>query len=231
MESLIAEIKKEFVKLENKKKALVIKRYFKSSEIFLGVPVPKLREIAKKYAGLLYINELKNIFTALIKSNIHEQKLLGLFLLEYYDRKHEKEEILNLSLKYINYFDNWDLTDFYSSDILGHFCIIDCEKRKILYDLLKNRNFWVRRIAMISTIRLIRNGEFDDAINIARVLCHEENGYIQKAVGWMLREIGKKGKEGKRKEIKFLKENKPLPSILFSYATEKFSKQEKSKLR
>jgi len=229
---MLNKFRKELRKLGNKKKAKLLQRYFKTGkgeygegDIFLGIVVPKQREIAKKYYSL-NMKQLKK----LIDSKIHEERMIALFILiNKYKTTNHKKIIFHFYIKNTNRINNWDLVDLSAPKLVGTH-LLDKE-RSILYKLAKSESLWERRIAIISTFEFIRHNDFKDTLKIAKILCQDKHDLIQKAVGWALREVGKKGEEGKKLEIKFLKENKPLPSVLFSYATEKFSKFEKAKLR
>jgi len=232
MPILIGKIKQEIKKLGNKERAKLSQRYFKTGkgeygegDIFLGITVPKQRELAKKYYSL-DIKQLKK----LIDSKIHEERMIALFILiNRYKTTNNKKIIFHFYIKNTYRINNWDLVDSSAPKIVGTH-LLDKE-RSILYRLAHSKNLWGRRIAIISTFAFIGRNEFKDALRISKILCRDKHDLIQKAVGWTLREVGKKSLIGKKLEIKFLKENKPLPSILFSYATENFSKREKEKLR
>ncbi len=221
---MIEEIKKELEKNKDKEKAKVLSSFFKSGkgeygegDIFLGISVPKQRQIAKKYSGL----PLPKI-NSLLESEIHEERMTGaLILVEKYFSKTNKEEIVNFYLKNAKKFNNWDLVDLTAPKILGDFLLN--KNRNILYSLSKSKNIWERRIAIVSTYSLIKNNNFEEAIEISETLLEDNEELINKAVGWMLREIGKK--EDLVLE-NFIKRNyKKMSRITLRYSIEKFPKE------
>ncbi|MEK7522536.1 MAG: DNA alkylation repair protein, partial [Patescibacteria group bacterium] len=118
---------------------------------------------------------------------------------------------------------NWDLVDLSCHYILGNW-LLD-KDRKILYKLANSKNLWEKRIAIISTFAFIHNNQYIDTLEISKILLDDKHDLIHKAVGWALREIGKKDKET---EIKFLnKYYKAMPRTMLRYAIEKFSDKER----
>ncbi|MEK6933669.1 MAG: DNA alkylation repair protein [Nanoarchaeota archaeon] len=225
--SQLMQIKKEIKKAANPEKALLLQRFFKTGkgeygegDIFLGITVPESRKIATKFKDL----SLQDV-ESLLQSQIHEERLIALlFLVHNYslakkerDEK-KKEEIYNFYLKSTKYINNWDLVDLSSHQIIGDYLI---EKDKsILYDLAKSKNLWERRIAVISTFYFIKNNKFDDSLNIALLLLKDKHDLIQKAVGWMLREVWKKDSDVLEN---FLRKNyKNMPRTMLRYAIEHF---------
>lgn len=157
---------------------------------FLGVTVPEQRKIAKQFKDmpLLYIEEL-------LHSPWHEVRLTTLFMMVLSYQKgnaQRKADIANLYLENAQYINNWDLVDSSASYILGSWLETSPYKMKTLKKLAHSSNLWERRIAMISTLYYISRGSAEEALQIAEVLLYDEHDLIQKAVGWMLREIGKR---------------------------------------
>ena len=136
-----------------------------------------------------------------------------------------KKEIVEFYLAHTKYINNWDLVDLSAGYILGNYLIDKnhsttlMASRKILLKLAKSKNLWEKRIAMIATFAFIYEGESEWTFKIAKILLHDEHDLIQKAVGWMLREVGKRVSE---KELEnFLKENaKTMPRTMLRYAIE-----------
>ncbi|MFA6513583.1 MAG: DNA alkylation repair protein [Patescibacteria group bacterium] len=188
---------------------------------FLGITVPHLREISKKYQGLQL-----NYLQSLLNSNIHEYRLSALMVLRFKYEKADlkaKAEIFKFYLKNTKKINNWDLVDLSCHYILGDW-LLD-KDRKVLYKLANSKNLWEKRISIISTFAFIRHNQFVDTLKISEILLNDKHDLIHKAVGWALREIGKKNKET---EIKFLnKYYKAMPRTMLRYAIEKFSDKEK----
>lgn len=213
----------------NTAKAEILQRFFKTGigqyaegDIFIGVTVPTIRKIALKFRNLNFKDLEK-----LIKSKIHEERLLALLILVDNFKKEEKsrEEIFKFYLKNKSKINNWDLVDLSADKILGAF-IIDKDK-KIIYDLTKSKNLWDRRISIISTFNFIKNGKFDDTFKISEILLNDKEDLIQKAVGWMLREVGKRDE---KKLENFLKLHyKKMPRTMLRYSIEKFNETKRQK--
>jgi 3-methyladenine DNA glycosylase AlkD len=223
---MLEELKKELEEIGNPESAKIAQRFFKTGkgqygegDVFLGIRVPVQREIAKKYSGLgLYkLQEL-------MKSKIHEHRLVSLIILteKYKNRdKEEKGNIFNFYLKNIKNINNWDLVDLSAPNIVGDF-LFD-KKKNILYELAISKNIWERRIAIISTFDFIRKGEFADTLIIAKLLLNDKHDLIHKAVGWMLREIGKKDIIVLEDFLK--KHYKEMPRTMLRYSIERFDEE------
>ncbi len=224
---MLNKLKKDLKKASNKKQAVLLQRFFKmgkgqygEGDIFLGIKVPIQRSTAKRYdLGLEDIQKLLN-------SKIHEERLIGLFILiSKYKKSDEnlKEEIYKFYLKNSKRINNWDLVDLSSHKIVGNY-LLD-KDRKILYELAKSSNLWEKRISVISTFAFINDGDFKDSLAIAEILLGDAHDLIHKAVGWMLREIGKRDKKVLEGFLK--KYYKAMPRTMLRYAIEKFSEKER----
>jgi 3-methyladenine DNA glycosylase AlkD len=224
---MLEQLKKELKKVSNPEKAKIYQRFFKTGkgeygegDILLGLTVPEMRKIAKNYdLSLKDIQELLNI-------QIHEFRFTALVILisKYNKAKQEdKEEIFKLYLKNYNNINNWDLVDISCPNIIGNY-LLDKE-RDVLYEFAESDHLWKKRIAMISTFAFIRDNQFEDTLNIAEILLKDKHDLIHKAVGWMLREVGKRDQE---LEEKFLKKHyKTMPRTMLRYAIEKFSEEKR----
>lgn len=183
---------------------------------FLGVSVPAQRKIAKRYARLP-LQELGK----LLESPFHECRLTALFILAGQYRKadtKERQQIVRFYLANRRRVNNWDLVDSSAPHILGHH-LLDHD-RSVLQKLARSTNLWDRRIAIIATAALIREGEYDDTLKLAEMLLCDEHDLIHKAVGWMLREVGNRSAVT---EEKFLKNHAArMPRTMLRYAIEKF---------
>lgn len=220
----LKKLKNELKKLANKKQAEILQRFFKTSkgqygagDIFLGIKVPAQRSVAKKYTdlSLAEIQELLN-------SKIHEYRLIALLILlsQYQGAETQnRKKLVELYLKNTANINNWDLVDLSCHYILGDYLLY--RPRRILYKLAKSKNLWEKRIAIISTFAFIRNKEFSDTLKIAAILLNDQHDLIHKAVGWMLREVGKK--DNLALENFLQKHYKSMPRTMLRYAIEKFS--------
>ena len=223
-------------KSANPKKAKILASFFKTGkgeygegDIFLGITVPKQREIAKKYLDL----DLKNIQT-LLDSKYHEFRLTALIVLvyQYEAAKKNRDEklkkvIVDFYLKNIkrSRVNNWDLVDLSAPKLLGEY-LLD-KKKDVLYNLAKSENLWARRVAILSTLTFIKKNNFIDTLKISKIFIFDKEDLIHKAVGWMLREVGKKNVET---EIKFLnKFYKKMPRVMLRYSLEKFTAEDRRK--
>lgn len=228
-ENVISRIKKDLMKCSNPEKAKIISRFFKTrkgqyaeGDIFLGIMVPQQRKIAKKYSDI----PLKQL-RRLLSSRIHEHRLVSLFILVGKYKRADREcrtEIANFYLANTRHINNWDLVDLSAPHILGNY-LFDND-RSILFHLAKSENIWERRIAIMATFAFIRNGGFEDTLRIAEMLLTDDHDLIHKAVGWMLREIGKKDR--KREEEFLTKHYRRMPRTMLRYAIEKFGEKKRN---
>lgn len=183
--------------------------------------VPVQRSIAKKYKELS-LKEIKE----LLDSKFHEERLIALFILVEQFKKgdeQKKEDIFTFYHLHRKRINNWDLVDLTADRISGSY-LLDKDKT-ILYKLAESKNIWDRRVAVMSTFHFIKYDSFDDALGIAEILLHDKHDLIHKAVGWMLREIGKRDittEEG------FLEKHyKKMLRTMLRYAIEKFSEKKR----
>ena len=217
-------IEKELQGKKDPIRAKILSRFFKTGkgeygegDIFLGIVVPIQRAIAKKYKDV----SLKEI-QKLLDSKIHEYRLTGLLVLvEKY--KEDKELVYNFYIKNFRNINNWDLVDLTAPKIMGDF--LKDKKKDILYSLAISDDLWERRISIIVTFAFIKDNDFKDALKISKILLNDKHDLIHKAVGWMLREIGKRDKEV---ETEFLdKHYRFMPRTMLRYSIEKFNPREK----
>jgi 3-methyladenine DNA glycosylase AlkD len=219
----IQKIKKRLKQLANKEKAEVLQRFFKTGpgeygegDTFIGVKVPDLRKVAKDFRDIV----IKDV-VILLESAIHEERLLALLILvSKYVKGNEitKKEIYKLYLNKTKYINNGDLVDVTAQHIVGDY-LMDKNKAP-LYRLAKSEDLWERRIAVMATFCFIKRERYEDTLKIAKILLDDKKDLIHKAVGWMLREIGKRDMIS---EEKFLKQHyKEMPRTMLRYAIEKF---------
>lgn len=189
---------------------------------FLGVKNPQQRAVAKKYYRHTSLSDAQK----LLLNPFHEVRQTALFILVNKFTKSteaDKEKIYQLYLKNTKRVNNWDLVDLSAPAIAGAW-LFD-KNRSVLYRLAHSNNLWEKRIAILSTYYFIRQNQFDDTLKIARILLEDRHDLIHKAVGWMLREVGKRDLTA---EEKFLKKHAgQMPRTALRYSIEKFPKNKR----
>ena len=220
--TMLQALRKDLKRLGSKKKAQIFTRFFKTGkgeygegDLFFGLTVPQSRKLAIKYKDLTY-PELES----LLKSPYHEERLIALLILvhKFQTQEMEQRRVYDFYLRHAKLINNWDLVDLSSHQIVGGY-LID-KPRDILYKLASSKNVWERRIAMIACYNFIKNKQYEEALRIAEMLLKDEHDLIQKAVGWMLREIGKRDEKSL---VAFLKlHSKEMPRTSLRYAIEHF---------
>ena len=214
----------DLAKLDNPQKGKFLSKFFKTGkgqyaegDIFLGITVPQQRKVSKKYKDL----PLEEI-SKLLQSRIHEHRSTALFILvEKFQQ--DKKNVFDFYIKHLDNINNWDLVDSSAYQIMGNY-LMD-KDRKILYRLAHSDNLWKKRIAIISTYYFIRYLQFDDTLKIAEILVDDTHDLIHKAVGWMLREVGKRDQTAEEEFLK--KYYKTMPRTMLRYAIEKFDNEKK----
>ena len=226
----IQKIKKRLKQLANREKAEVLQRFFKTGpgeygegDVFIGVKVPDLRKVEKDFQDISTEDVI-----VLLESAIHEERLLALLILV---RKYVKgnqtaqKRIFRLYLKKTKFINSWDLVDGSAHHIVGDY-LMDKNKAP-LYRLAKSEDLWERRIAILATFYFIKHGKYEETLKIAKILLTDREDLIHKAVGWMLREIGKRDMTF---EEMFLKQHyKEMPRTMLRYAIEKFPEPKRQK--
>ena len=224
----ITKIKKELQKYASKERANILQRFFKTGhgeygegDVFLGIKVPEIRIISKQYKDLP-ISQIK----ILLKSKFHEERLLALLILVIQYKKENdrsKKNICELYLKNTKYINNWDLIDLTAHHIVGDF--LDNKLKTPLFKLANSKSLWERRISILSSFYYIKNNHFNTSLEISAILLNDKEDLIHKAVGWMLREIGKRNQ---KIEEAFLKKHyKIMPRTMLRYAIEKFPERKR----
>ncbi len=200
-----------------------LQRFFKTGpgqygegDIFIGVKVPQIRKVAREGRAL----GLPGV-ESLLHSGIHEERLLALLILviqfEKADRT-QRKAIYDFYMANTTRVNNWDLVDLSAHHIVGAF--LADRSRTVLQRLARSRDLWTRRIAIIATFYFIRRNEFDDTLAVADLLLTDDHDLIHKAVGWMLREVGKRDLAV---EEDFLKPRySRMPRTMLRYAIERF---------
>ncbi len=226
--TMLTKLKEDMEKLADLEKAKILSRFFKTGkgqygegDIFLGIMVPQQRAIARKYEGL----PLKDI-RKLLSSKIHEHRLVALLILVNTFKKASainREKIADFYLKQTKNINNWDLVDLSAPNILGEY-LLD-KDRTVLYRLAGSNNLWERRISVMATFAFIKENDYEDTLRISELLLHDNHDLIHKAVGWMLREIGKRDFKA---EENFLQEHYTvMPRTMLRYAVERFDQKKK----
>ncbi|WP_128547930.1 DNA alkylation repair protein [Larkinella soli] len=204
-------------------KAAFFKRFFKTGpgqygehDQFLGLSVPQQREIAKRYRSLP-----PDETEQLVRDPYHECRLTGLIIWTNQARGSGEENrrlILEYYLRNRAYVNNWDLVDVTCPEVVGNYLLN--KDRSLLYDLAQENHLWSQRIAIVSTLAFIRKQQFQDTFQIAELLLSHRHDLIHKAVGWMLREVGKKNLDALEE---FLHDHAGrLPRTALRYAIERF---------
>ncbi len=223
-------IEKALQKAGNKEKAVFLKRFFKTDkgqygygDEFIGVTVPAQRSIAR-----MYIDTPENALTFLLASKIHEYRLTALIILVYqFNRGNPliRKKIYSYYLSKTKRINNWDLVDASARDIVGGYLLDHPIEKTILHKLAQSENLWERRIAIVATWAFIRNNQFQDTLKISKVLLMDTEDLIHKAVGWMLREVGKRDRSVL---AHFLDTHAhEMPRTALRYALEHFPKKDR----
>lgn len=221
-------IQTDLRKLANRERAVHSLRFFKTGkgeygegDKFLGLTVPQMRIISRQYKNL----RLPDI-EKLLHSKIHEYRLTALFILIDQCRKADertKKNYYDFYLANTKWINNWDLIDLSARDIVGKFLIDKPEKRNILYRLAVSKSLWEKRIAMIATSAFLPEKEYKDLLAVSDILLHDKHDLIHKAVGWMLREVGKRDE---KRLVDYLSTRyKTMPRTMLRYAIEKFDEK------
>ena len=209
-------------------------RFFKTGpgqygegDSFLGIKVPVTREVVKRCWKESGFEDLEEC----IASDYHEVRLAALLALVEIFSHAKKDEALrrkcvDFYLSHTDSINNWDLVDLSCYPLLGTW-LLD-KDRSLLYDLARSgRTIWERRIGIVSTMQFIRHGQLDDTFAIADILLHHPHDLIHKAVGWLLREAGKRDKA--RLEAFLAPRCREMPRTTLRYAIEKFPDSERRK--
>jgi len=217
------QIRKRLRLFATKEKAAVLQRFFKTGpgqygegDKFLGVVVPDMRKVAKEFRDTPITEVLD-----LLRSSFHEERLLALLLLVHRFEQGDdamRKRVYTLYLKNTKYINNWDLVDLTAPKIVGPY--LDGGSRSPLYRLVRSKNLWERRIAILATFPYIRQGDFTDALALSEKLLADDEDLMHKAVGWMLREVGKKDVETLEGFVK--KHHRRMPRTALRYAIERF---------
>ncbi len=215
-------------RLSNKNRAKISASFFKTGpgqygegDIFIGVTVPETRRVAKRFSQLSLLEDKE-----LLKSKIHEERLLALLILvEQFNHggSQTRTKIFNFYQQNIKQVNNWDLVDLSADKIVGAYLL---DKPKDWLDVLaKSKNLWERRIAIVSTFYFIKQNKFDKTFALAEILLNDTHDLIHKAVGWMLREVGKRNDLVLEKFLN--KHYQQMPRTMLRYAIERLEENKR----
>ena len=212
----------------DEEKKIVLPRFFKTGkgqygegDKFLGVTVPKIREVAKEFNNVSF-----DIIKELINSPWHEMRMCALIILVNNSKKSVTKETFDFYLSQTNHINNWDLVDLSAPQIVGQY-LLD-KKRDILYKLAESELLWDNRIAIVSTLTFIRNNDLDDTYKLSLKMMNHKHDLMHKAIGWMLREAGKRDT---KRLYDFVMEHKSvMPRTMLRYSIEKFDKSTRLEL-
>jgi 3-methyladenine DNA glycosylase AlkD len=226
----VKDIHAEVRRLADPEKAKILQRFFKTGpgqygegDIFAGITVPVIRKLVSKYRDIPLGDTVK-----LLQSPVHEERLLTLFILVEKCRRGDdatRKRIYNFYRKNIRYINNWDLVDLSAEHIVGAY--LDGTDRVPLYRLARSKSLWKRRIAILATFHDIKRGIPDHTLALADVLLSDRHDLIHKAVGWMLREVGKRCSPDTLREFLRTRYHN-MPRTMLRYAIERFPAEERA---
>lgn len=221
----ILPLQKKLREERNKSVADNLSRFFKTrtgdygeGDQFLGLKVPQTRSVIRQFMTMP-----PETLAIVLRSKFHEERLAALLILvhQFQMAKSQlvRKKIFSFYLHHTRYINNWDLVDLTAPHIVGAY-IADKEK-SVLIKLSRSKNIWERRIAVLSTFYFIRNGSCGESLRVARLLLHDPHDLIHKAVGWMLREVGKRCSQQVLEKY-LLKYYQIMPRTMLRYAIERF---------
>jgi 3-methyladenine DNA glycosylase AlkD len=222
-------LKQALLQLANPERAIQTARFFKTGkgqygegDIFIGVSNPQVQALVKTFYKNIQMPEIQE----LIDDKIHELRFAGLLVLvNQYTKapKNQQQMIVDFYLKNLSQINNWDLVDCSAYKILGKF-LMD-KDRQILYDLAETGHLWSERVAVVSTVEFIRNGQFTDIFRLSERFLTHPHDLMHKACGWMLREVGKRDELALEE---FLDEHlTKMPRTMLRYAIEKMEEKKR----
>lgn len=221
------DVLKQLKKLGRKDKANVLQRFFKTGkgqygegDVFIGVMVPEQRLLAKKF-WQLPLTEVE----VLLNNKFHEVRLTALLILvQKYQHAvtiRDKKTIFDFYIKNLTRVNNWDLVDVTTPNIVGDYLLE--RPRQLLYRLAKSKNLWFRRVSVLACFAFIKNKDFNDFVKLAELHLSDQHDLMHKAVGWMLREMGKRDQLAL---LKFLDAHAcAMPRTMLRYAIEKLDEK------
>lgn len=225
---MTTQIYNALVARSDEEKKIVLPRFFKTGkgqygegDIFLGVTVPNIREVAKEFKDINI-----DIIEKLIHSPWHEMRMCALLILVNNSKKEVTTDTFEFYLSQTKYINNWDLVDLSAPQIVGKFLLK--KERDIIYRLAESDLLWDNRIAIVSTLTFIRNNDLDDTYKLSLKMMNHKHDLVHKAIGWMLREAGKR--DAKRLYNFVMEYKNIMPRTMLRYSIEKFDKETRNEL-
>lgn len=214
--------------LSDEEKKIVLPRFFKTGkgqygegDKFLGVTIPNIRVVAKKFSDVSF-----DVIEELIHSPWHEMRMCALLILVNNSQKEVSEDTFNFYLSQTKHINNWDLVDLSAPQIVGRY-LLD-KNRDTLYKLSESNLLWDNRIAIVSTLTFIRNNDLEDTYKLSLKMMHHKHDLMHKSIGWMLREAGKR--DAKRLYDFVNKYKTIMPRTMLRYSIEKFDADTRKEL-
>lgn len=212
----------------DEEKKIILPRFFKTGkgqygegDKFIGVTVPNIRTVAHEFKDI----DLE-VIEELIQSPWHEMRMCALLILVDSSKKEVSKDTFDFYLSQTQHINNWDLVDLTAPQIVGKYLLN--KDRDILYKLSESDLLWDNRIAIVSTLTFIRNNDLDDTYKLSFKMIHHKHDLMHKAIGWMLREAGKRDAN---RLYNFIKEHKSImPRTMLRYSIEKFDKETRKEL-
>lgn len=212
----------------DEEKKIILPRFFKTGkgqygegDKFIGVTVPNIRTVAHEFKDI----DLE-VIEELIQSPWHEMRMCALLILVDRSKKEVSKDTFDFYLSQTQHINNWDLVDLTAPQIVGKYLLN--KDRDILYKLSESDLLWDNRIAIVSTLTFIRNNDLDDTYKLSFKMIHHKHDLMHKAIGWMLREAGKRDAN---RLYNFIKEHKSImPRTMLRYSIEKFDKETRKEL-
>lgn len=222
---------KEISGLIDQDKAKILARFFKTGkgeygegDLFLGINVPEIRSLAKRWQGADDI-----LIEELLSNKYHEIRLLGVIILvsryQLAQDEKKKKKVLDFYFKHRYALNNWDLVDLSVYKIWGDYLLRHKDKRSKLFKFARSSNIWERRMAVVATMTLIKNNQFSEIFKLSRMLIDDKEDLIHKALGWMLRELGKKDRKSLEAFLDAYADK--LARTTLRYAIEKFPEKKR----
>lgn len=230
MATILHELRNEFIKRRDPARAKVLAGFFKcgkgeyaEGDEFYGITVPETRRIARAYTGRISWKDIER----LLMRGKHEERLCALIMLvDKFEKTStsDRKKIVDFYCTHTAFINNWDLVDLSAPRIPGAYFF--GKPNTLLSKFARSKNLWERRIAIIATLYNIRYGDYHTTFETADILLHDQHDLIHKAVGWMLREVGKC--HGTRVLEGFLRPRyKTMPRTMLRYAIERFPEQKR----
>jgi 3-methyladenine DNA glycosylase AlkD len=224
-------IQQELARAADPEKAAFFPKFFKTGpggyaegDVFLGVTVPEQRRTARRYRDL----PLEQL-GGLLRSKVHEHRLTGFLILVARFESAEaalRTRLFGFCREHLLGLNNWDLVDLVAPKLIGPYLIEHPELQPLLDTWARSRVLWERRIAIMSTLAFIRQGDFTKTLRLAELLLHDEHDLLHKAVGWMLREVGKR--DLLTEETFLDRHAATMPRTMLRYAIERFSPERRA---